>query len=86
MAKKSSGVPRDVNQNAARIVALSTGQNIPEKVIEAEVQKRLRSQAASMLGKLGGSKGGRMRAKNLSREKRIEIARRAAQARWKNSS
>jgi hypothetical protein len=33
-------------------------------------------------GKLGGSKGGKLRASKLSPERRAEIARRAAQARW----
>ena len=33
-------------------------------------------------GKLGGSKGGKLRAEKLSPERRSEIARRAADARW----
>jgi hypothetical protein len=33
-------------------------------------------------GKLGGAKGGKLRAERLSPERRAEIARRAAQARW----
>jgi hypothetical protein len=33
-------------------------------------------------GKLGGAKGGKLRAEKLSPERRAEIARRAAQARW----
>lgn len=36
-------------------------------------------------GKLGGSKGGRLRAERLSPERRSEIARKAAQARWQGS-
>jgi hypothetical protein len=84
MAKKSAGIPKDVNQNAARIVALTTGQPIPKNVSNAE--KRRRSEAASILGSLGGSKGGKMRAKNLSSERRREIAKRAAEARWSKKS
>jgi len=38
--------------------------------------------AAVALGKLGASKGGKARAALLSKEKRIEIAIKAAQARW----
>lgn len=38
--------------------------------------------AAVALGKLGGSKGGKKRAANLSAERRREIARKAATARW----
>ncbi len=51
----------------------------------AENRKRL-SEAAAILGsvggKIGGPKGGRARAKKLSAERRREIARKAAQARW----
>lgn len=37
-------------------------------------------------GKLGGAKGGKIRAENLTPERRAEIARRAAAARWGNRS
>jgi hypothetical protein len=37
---------------------------------------------AVALGKLGGSKGGKVRAANLSPERRKEIARKAVEARW----
>lgn len=33
-------------------------------------------------GKLGGAKGGKLRAEKLSPERRAEIARKAAEARW----
>jgi hypothetical protein len=39
--------------------------------------------AAVALGKLGASKGGTARAKNLSAKRRSEIARNAVLARWK---
>ena len=35
-------------------------------------------------GKLGGAKGGKRRAERLSPERRSAIARKAAQARWKD--
>jgi hypothetical protein len=38
--------------------------------------------AAQMLSKLGASKGGKERAKALTPERRKEIARKAAKARW----
>jgi hypothetical protein len=38
--------------------------------------------AAVALGKLGASKGGKARAKKLSDERKSEIARKAANARW----
>jgi hypothetical protein len=47
-------------------------------------ETRLRSAAASLMGKAGGLIGGRARAKSLSPERRKEIARNAAQVRWKN--
>jgi hypothetical protein len=42
--------------------------------------------AAVALGKLGGAKGGAARAAALSAERRSEIARAAAQRRWKRYS
>lgn len=37
---------------------------------------------AVALGKIGGAKGGKVRAANLSPERRSEIARKAVLARW----
>lgn len=54
---------------AAGIVAKSTGQKNP---------------AAVALGKLGGLKGGKARAAALSPRKRKQIAKKAAQSRWRN--
>jgi hypothetical protein len=51
----------------------------------SEEERMLRSQAASILGKLGGSKGGKKRAENLSPERKRQIASKAAQARWSKS-
>ena len=45
-------------------------------------RKIVKNPAAVALGRLGGLKGGKARAKNLSPEKRSEIAKRAAAARW----
>jgi len=42
-----------------------------------------KNQAAVELGRLGGLKGGKARAKKLTPEQRKEIAKIAAQARWK---
>ena len=41
-----------------------------------------KNKAAQALGKLGGLKGGKARAKALSPERRSEIARKAAETRW----
>ncbi|MFI5087172.1 MAG: hypothetical protein ACHP7I_02160 [Terriglobales bacterium] len=45
-----------------------------------------KNKAAQMLGRLGGLKGGKARAKALSPEQRKAIAQRAAQARWAKNS
>jgi hypothetical protein len=73
MQKRSSN-PRDINQLAASIVEAATNpkEEIPEK-----------NPAAVALGRLGGLKGGKARAKALSAKKRKEIAKKAAGARWK---
>lgn len=39
-------------------------------------------EAAALLGRLGGLKGGKARAEKLSAERRQEIARLAAEERW----
>lgn len=69
---KRSRKPSDPNELAAVIVAEAT----------REGEQRRKNPAAVALGKLGGKKGGPARAAKLSKKKRSEIARRAAQARW----
>ena len=66
--------PTDPNQLAASIVAEATGQ---------PTAKPAKNPAAVALGKLGGLKGGRARADKLSDAERSEIAKKAANARWK---
>jgi len=51
--------------------------NIMKQAVGSE-----KNPAAVALGHLGGLKGGKARAKKLSKKKRIEIAMKAAQARW----
>jgi hypothetical protein len=69
--------PRDTNQLAKWIVDQSTGQ-LPDP-------NEGKNPAAVALGRLGGLKGGKSRAAQLPAEKRREIAKRAANARWKRS-
>jgi hypothetical protein len=75
MPKRSS---KDLNQTAFSIVQQSTGQSpkapTPEK-----------NPAAVALGRLGGLKGGKARAASLTKERRAQIAKRAATARWKKN-
>ena len=55
-------------------------------LIQKVIDKGEKNPAAVALGKLGGSKGGKIRAAKLSPRRRSEIARRAARARWKKRS
>ena len=68
--KRSKRTP-DVNIIATSIVARATD--------EAHIVK---NPAAVALGRLGGLKGGKARAARLTPERRVEIARKAALARW----
>ena len=69
--------PADVNQRAVLIAKIATGE------IEDTPDLKGKNPAAVALGKLGGAKGGKARAKALSPKKRSEIAKKAAAARWK---
>ena len=69
--------PADVIGNAVHIMQIATGE-ISETIIE-------KNPHAVALGKLGGKKGGKARAKNLRKAERRAIATKAAKARWKNS-
>jgi hypothetical protein len=70
--------PRDTNQLAHFIIAAATGEaELPEK------QDDGKNPAAVALGRLGGQKGGKARAKSLTAEQRKEIAQNAAKSRWK---
>jgi hypothetical protein len=76
MAKVPSR-PRDMNQLAKRIVDLSVGDATEEQPIERE-----KNPHAVALGRLGGQRGGKVRAERLTATKRSEIARVAARSRW----
>jgi len=78
MAKKPTR-PRDANQLAKSIVDLATGEVDPIPTEDSG-----KNPAAVALGRLGGLKGGKARAKSLSAKRRSEIAKKAAQKRWGN--
>ena len=80
MAKRSSK-PRDTNSMAAAIVAQATD---PDD--EGDDPYEGKNPAAVDLGRLGGQKGGAARAAKLTPGQRSKIARKAAQARWAQSS
>jgi hypothetical protein len=71
--------PRDTNQLAKFIADIATGE-ASEPVSEKDKGK---DPAAVALGRKGGLKGGKARADSLSPKKRKEIAKKAAESRWK---
>jgi|SRR5579864_1198559 len=88
--------PKDPNERAYQIVQESVVErSFPKTVPIEELPDRAATQPevesalaegknphAVALGLLGGSKGGKKRAANLSAEQRSEIAKKAARARW----
>ena len=68
--------PEDLNEVAFRIVQQATSEPV-------EPERDDRNPHAVALGRLGGLKGGKARAAKLTPERRSEIARKAAQARWR---
>jgi len=83
MPDRSSKRPRDPNQLAATIVGLATGGSGSETSDHDTTGK---NPAAVELGRLGGLKGGKARAKSLTAKQRSAIARKAAQARYGKKS
>ena len=65
--------PRDISQRAKTIVGIATGE------LEDKVPDDGKDKAAQELGR----KGGKARAENMTPERRTEIAKKAALARWK---
>lgn len=64
--------------------AFATLQHIIEQTEGQLEPKQEKNPAAVALGRLGGLKGGKARAKALSAKRRSEIARKAVETRWKN--
>lgn len=77
MQKRSSIGRGDLNQVAARIVRDST-------TADAVKPSNPKNSAAVALGRLGGLKGGKARAKSLTASERSDIAKKAALSRWKD--
>ncbi len=72
--------PRDTNQLAKLIVDIATSETpAPEN------KDNGKNPAAVELGRLGGLKGGKSRAKKLTAEQRSEIAKKAAKKRWQHT-
>ena len=85
MAKKTKS--SDINVTAHSILQALTGEPAGSTSVQRDPTKKkasppAKNPAAVALGRLGGLKGGKARAKSLSSKKRTEIAQRAANARW----
>jgi hypothetical protein len=74
--------PRDPNQLAKSIIGIATGE-IEDR--EPTPEEQGKSAQAMARGRSGGLKGGKARAASLTAEQRAEMARLAAQTRWKKS-
>ena len=66
--------PRDVVSNAVKVMRIATGEE------EEEYEEDGKNKAAVELGR----KGGKARSEKMTPERRSEIARKAAAARWKS--
>ncbi len=74
MAKKAK-LPADINKRAKSIVDIATGEESAEQIDPIKA-------AAAALGRKGGLKGGKARAKALTAKQRTEIAKKGAASRW----
>jgi hypothetical protein len=71
--------PRDFAQRAKMIVDIATGE-IEDR--EPTPEEQGKDPAAVSLGRRGGLKGGKARARSMSAKRRSQIAKAAAKARW----
>jgi hypothetical protein len=78
MPDRSRKNPRDLNALASAIVDEVTSDE------EQKPKEPTKDPAAVELGRRGGLKGGPARAAKLSAKKRSEIAKKAAEARWRS--
>lgn len=77
MQDRSRKKKLDFNELAKSILDKATMDEVLTKAAQEG-----KNPAAILLGRMGGLKGGKARAIKLSSEKRVEIAKRAAIARW----
>jgi hypothetical protein len=79
MEEKRPKRPRDTNQLAKYILDVAVGE-VEDREPTPEGQGK--DPAAVALGRKGGLKGGKARAKNMTERERKAAARKAALARW----
>jgi hypothetical protein len=77
---KREGTAHDFTVTARRVVEQAIGEKLDGSPLDDPHAGK--NPAAVALGKLGGAKGGKARADALSKRRRVEIARKAASARW----
>lgn len=78
---RREGTAHDFTVVARRVVEQAIGEKLDGSPLDDPNAGK--NPAAVTLGKLGGTKGGRARAANLSKRRLVEIAKRGAAARWK---
>jgi len=69
--------PKETNQLARYILEVTTGET-------EKIEPPAKNPHAQALGRLGGLKGGKVRAETLTAKERKHSAQKAASARWKN--
>lgn len=79
---KRSSKKEDANQTAFRTLQEARGEKPKTPPVPEPKPDDGKNPAAVALGRLGGLKGGKARAKSLSAKKRADIAKKAAKARW----
>ena len=72
---------RDFFVNARQIVEQAIG----EQMNGSPLPEKKADSPKAIAGRIGGNKGGRARANALTAEERIQIARKAAKSRWKQT-
>lgn len=76
--RKRSRKSSDLNKRAFEVVEEATSEDA-----QSDSEDDGKNPHAVALGRLGGKKGGKARAANMTAEERSESARNAAKARWK---
>lgn len=79
MRKRSSRTSSDPNVAAKKVVDKLTGSGEEQEPTPPPEK----NPAAVTLGRLGGKKGGKARARNLTKEQLSEIGKKGAAARWR---
>lgn len=82
MPKKPAKLRPDVAETAYRVFQEAVGE-APKTLPPSERTEKNRE--ASRRGAIGGRKGGKARARSLSKAERVKIAKKGARSRWKRA-